>query len=1248
MAEGNPYYQSYNGMLFDKELTSLLLVPEGMEGAAVLPDSLATVPAYVLSRRIKLSAMQGGTAQSALTFQDSIIYTKDKTILLAAPAGLGTTATIAPECTAIAEGAFAGNIWLKTIVVGGAVESIATSDGSSESGVPKGAFEQAAIEGATVVINAAGADYETAKAVWAAAGFQSFAEPPAPGASIEPIEGSGFAFTLLDDYTLSVRWQGDDPAPASLQIPLYGMIDDVRYKVSAIADGAFKGQPDIQRVEIPDSVRRIGAAAFEGASSLHTVDIPGSVSEIGSSAFKDCKSLIAAELNEGLATIGDAAFEATPQISWILPKSIKAVGDYAFANSPNLETVVALGTMAAIGTNALAGVTNCKVYAPYNENEAYNWRIGPAANANHFYPYGVKLGSGPIMVESGQQVNIFENGGYLRVPEGFQVDYAYKARPISVSDDGLIEAKEEGASTVSVAISLAVPRQVSPGVVNKSARLERAAYSFDSGDLDRVRKSEVVTTVVREASVPVVATPRATGLTVNVYINNPTGDGDTYRFRERCLATGSVYSEYFTTNSLIWLRWTDVSSLSISGTTITLQGVSSQSSSDRNRKYELTHAPYEMSVTGVPLQPMGYTTNENSNVLIGTPPSTGELKLYVAYNGVPVNYYGSNGSFIATKTTIIQPSGHIQYQPNTFQGPPSYSPPSGYQNRGWYTGRNGSGTSYGYGSASPFRKGPVSLYAYDVKVEVTIGWNSNGGSSVAAGTVNHGAALSTKWNPLPSPTKNGYTFDGWYTDNNFTTRVGPSTVVYANATYYAKWRANSYDVSFMANGGAGGQTDVVSATFDAAMPGISTTPPVRKGYTFKGWFDDADWTSGSAKQYYTAAGQSVRSWDKAEPSALYAGWIANRYKVEFFPMTQSDDPDAQAVDCETVEFTYDAPSTINARIESSKYTFVGWYVYGEPNVVYPSGTEAVFNLSEGDEAGYSHVSMFPVWAALNSKYTVHFDRNDSADAPAVGTMADIVDAQMGQGFALPAERFTRSGYTLLGFSTAQRPGDVNASNFYSVNHQGNIDPPPSADENGALSVTLYAVWSPQIRWTAPIANTIKLRVDPETNKLVGASKSEVDAKGDKGFRSWTSEKLYVSSVACNAVEGELGTESVFPDKGSWNHVYIKLRALDGGGYEESVQLGQTLPGYGLLKPYVPGSCFVIPAATRTDEPVLDADGNPTADPDGNPITAPITNPGTLDMRVGLETFDDVKVNIIGIGSSRGVAKLTYTVGIAYD
>lgn len=86
-------------------------------------------------------------------------------------------------------------------------------------------------------------------------------------------------------------------------------------------------------------------------------------------------------------------------------------------------------------------------------------------------------------------------------------------------------------------------------------------------------------------------------------------------------------------------------------------------------------------------------------------------------------------------------------------------------------------------------------------------------------------------------------------------------------------------VSFALNGGTGSQPGSITATFGAAMPTISTTPPTRTGYTLMGWYDNATYLSGT--KYYNADGTSARTWNKAntENSTLYAGWSLNTYTI---------------------------------------------------------------------------------------------------------------------------------------------------------------------------------------------------------------------------------------------------------------------------------------------------------------------------------------------------------------------------------
>ena len=432
VAPGSASYSSDNGLLLDAAQTNLLLVPEGMEGEAVLPSTLATVPACVFSRCTKLSAMTvpGSTATSAFTSSNGILYTSDMKTLVAAPAGIGASASIAPECTAIAEGAFWGNVDLKTIVATGNVQQIAT--GAETAGVsedaayvesyadsaPLAAFDQAAIRDATVVT----AD----RAVWEAAGFTHFADPAEPG---DTAEADGFAFTLLADGTVSVSWTGEGSAPEELIIPAAGAVANIEYRVSRIAEGAFADEQAVRSVVVPDSVTVVGKGAFNGCGNLADVHLGTSVTRIEAYAFR------------GTALRG-----------LVLPQSLQYFGDEALADLSG-TAIVATHSIGMVAHSVLAGSTGVAVYVPQREDGAYAWDTGVPTADNHVYPYALELSPDPLQLQVGQQADLFD-GGAVAVPADVRVAFSYNANPVRVGEDGMVEGCKIGTSTVRASLLL--------------------------------------------------------------------------------------------------------------------------------------------------------------------------------------------------------------------------------------------------------------------------------------------------------------------------------------------------------------------------------------------------------------------------------------------------------------------------------------------------------------------------------------------------------------------------------------------------------------------------------------------------------------------------------------------------------------------------------------------------------------------------------------------------------------------------
>ena len=152
---------------------------------------------------------------------------------------------------------------------------------------------------------------------------------------------------------------------------------------------------------------------------------------------------------------------------------------------------------------------------------------------------------------------------------------------------------------------------------------------------------------------------------------------------------------------------------------------------------------------------------------------------------------------------------------------------------------------------------------------------------------------------VPEPTKENYTFAGWYNGNE---KFDFTTVPTGDVTLTAKWTANDYYVSFVTEHGDPPTSQNVKYNGTAKDPGKLTA----EGYTFDGWYADAAY---SKKFDFT---QPIKS-----NTTVYAKWTANDYEVSFIT-EHGDAPASQNV---TYNGTAKDPGTLTAE----GYTFIGWY-----------------------------------------------------------------------------------------------------------------------------------------------------------------------------------------------------------------------------------------------------------------------------------------------------------------------------------
>lgn len=117
----------------------------------------------------------------------------------------------------------------------------------------------------------------------------------------------------------------------------------------------------------------------------------------------------------------------------------------------------------------------------------------------------------------------------------------------------------------------------------------------------------------------------------------------------------------------------------------------------------------------------------------------------------------------------------------------------------------------------------------------TVTFKSDENTVINTMTVKEGNSVGEPENPV----KDGYQFDGWYTDVNCTDKYDFNTVVSADLTLYAKWLAK-YTVSFDTDGGSTVESQTVVTGNKATKPAVN---PTKKGYNFVGWYTDNTYTT---------------------------------------------------------------------------------------------------------------------------------------------------------------------------------------------------------------------------------------------------------------------------------------------------------------------------------------------------------------------------------------------------------------------
>ena len=200
--------------------------------------------------------------------------------------------------------------------------------------------------------------------------------------------------------------------------------------------------------------------------------------------------------------------------------------------------------------------------------------------------------------------------------------------------------------------------------------------------------------------------------------------------------------------------------------------------------------------------------------------------------------------------------------------------------------------------------GDLTLYAGYSTIKYTITYILDGGTNSLDNPSEYDHYSSTIY--LSDPTKDEYTFKGWYLDSTFETKITSIPSGYdSNLTLYAKWECVSYSISYHLNGGNENTDNPTSYTyFDDE---ITLQNAIRNGYTFEGWYSDSQFKNKTT---------SIKTKTSGDLN-FYANWKADITYVLDNGTNDSTNPTSYETKDGDVTFK-------NASKEG--YLFEGWYL----------------------------------------------------------------------------------------------------------------------------------------------------------------------------------------------------------------------------------------------------------------------------------------------------------------------------------
>jgi len=283
---------------------------------------------------------------------------------------------------------------------------------------------------------------------------------------------------------------------------------------------------------------------------------------------------------------------------------------------------------------------------------------------------------------------------------------------------------------------------------------------------------------------------------------------------------------------------------------------------------------------------------------------------------------------------------------------------------------------------------------------------------------------------LVNPTREGFTFQGWYADSKYKTKASPiAKYSRGTKTFYAKWKMHKYTIKFNANGGKG---TVKQMNCNGCQEyTLRANKFKKKGYTFDGWSTSKNGALAYANQY---TGKNFSKKDGGKVT-LYARWKPIQYTITY----NLNGGTNNEINTNNYSSYYVYTKTFKFKKPvRAGYTFKGWYTNAKC-------TKKITGIKKGTTG---NKTLYAKWSA--NKYWVVFNANGAGGSTAQqkGTYSDAVGSATLSACTYahsdPSKTFAGWNTKADGTGTMYQPGDSLASFAKSSKYK---------------KVTLYAIWN---------------------------------------------------------------------------------------------------------------------------------------------------------------------------------------------